>query len=250
MTFISVYFWLSIYAHHNHLLLRKHKTECSRSVLPVQAFHLCLNDETKMVVSKIISALTAVCVCVCVFLFLPLSLCWSSKILSFPGLILLTSKQISELFCQHSLQQREIQKDSVFSVGSYTTHSSCYQYNNCPSVSGRKAVHIGVIHSVSLLRELMDYSNYFSHLCFHSAPWCPVLMLINAVPENCKWCEWKQQERGCNCITSWCSDQIRLYFWHKKQTVVLRKKIIEFARKAEWNILITIFPSVFWLLSV
>lgn len=44
--------------------------------------------------------------------------------------------------------------------------------------------------------------------------------------------------------------QIRLDFWHKKQTIVLRKKIIEFARKAEWNILITIFPSALWLLVV
>lgn len=34
----------------------------------------------------------------------------------------------------------------------------------------------------------MDYSNYFSHLCFGSVPWCPILMLINGVLENCKWC--------------------------------------------------------------
>jgi len=75
-----------------------------------------------------------------------------------------------------------------FGVGSSTTHSSCYRYNNGPYVSGCKAGHIGVIHSVSLLRELMDYSNYFSHLCFGSVPRCPILMLINGVLENCKWC--------------------------------------------------------------
>lgn len=75
-----------------------------------------------------------------------------------------------------------------FSVGSHTTHGNCYQYNNCLYVSSCKARHIGVIHSVSLLRELMDYSNYFSHLCFGSVPGCPILMLINGVLENCKWC--------------------------------------------------------------
>lgn len=73
-------------------------------------------------------------------------------------------------------------------LAAITTHGSCYRYNNCPSVSSCEAGHIGVIHSVSLLRELMDYSNYFSHLCFGSVPWCSILMLINDVLENCKWC--------------------------------------------------------------
>lgn len=33
-----------------------------------------------------------------------------------------------------------------------------------------------------LLGELMDYSNYFSHLCFENGPGCPILMLINGAP--------------------------------------------------------------------